>query len=193
MLGRVSSSRSVLDSVRDWWRAHLRAILTYVLAGTTSATTTCGGCSDFAVGALGVFLLNVRVESWVTQVGLWTVAALEVTSFNVVLRAALAFAASVAIITTIVLVVVVFAIVSWLSLTSSNGLHLDLVVTAQTSDHVRRIAGWQLATGLPMGHHELTRAIVHVAHVMELVVAIAVPIGTVSCLLVDALVLAHDV
>ena len=42
-----------------------------------------------------MLLLDMGVEGWIAQISLWTIAALEVTTFDVILGAAFAFATAV--------------------------------------------------------------------------------------------------
>jgi len=57
----------------------------WVLAGTSSSTTTCWWCSRLSVGTFGVLLLDVRVESWIAEISLDAIVTFKVASFNIVL------------------------------------------------------------------------------------------------------------
>ena len=95
---------------------HKSSCRTYVLTGSSAATTTCGRCTHFAIWSLGVLLLNVSVQGWVTKVGLGTVLTLKVASLDVILRSALALGTSVIVCAIFIINEVVFyTAIPWLA------------------------------------------------------------------------------
>lgn len=118
-----------------------------VFTRATSTATTSRWGTDLTIRSLRVFLFDMCIESWITQIGLRAEVAFEITPFHVVLRATFAFSTTLILSTVVIIAVIVFTTVSLLSLTcTAHILQLRLIFT-DCADHMRhsRIAGRKLA------------------------------------------------
>ena len=86
-----------------------RSCLTYVFARSATASATSGRCAHFTIGPLRVLLLDVRVKRRIAQVSFRAVAALEISTLDVVFRASLALAPSLILLAVVVATVVAVA------------------------------------------------------------------------------------
>ena len=66
-------------------------LLTYVLSGTSSATSACRRGSLLSIGTFGVLLLNMCIKGWITQISLHAIITFKVASLHVVLRPPFSF------------------------------------------------------------------------------------------------------
>lgn len=109
---------------------------TYILTRTSSASATGRRCPYFSIRTLGMLLLNMSVKGWIAQIRLRTIAALKVTTFDVILRAA--FALATALILSAIIIAVFIAGVGILALaTTTHVLHLVGSCVCHVLDHVR--------------------------------------------------------
>lgn len=108
---------------------------TYILTWTSSASATGRRCPYFSIRTLGMLLLNMSVKGWIAQIRLRTIAALEVTTFDVILGAA--FALATALILSAIIIAVFIAGVGILALATTHVLHLVGSCVCHVLDHVR--------------------------------------------------------
>ena len=160
---------------------------TYILTWTSSASATGWRCPNFTIWTLGMLLLDMSVEGWIAQIGLWTITALEVTTFDVILGAAFALATSI-IISAIIIVAIVIAdsnCISILALTTAHVLHLASSCVCHVLDHVRSakitirqlLTTGRLPTTYSVWHLVLARTIMHESHLGHLIISSTVPVG----------------
>ena len=104
--------------------------MTYVLTGASSSTTACGWCSCLSIGALGVFLLDVSVKSWVAEVSFGAIVTFKVASLDIVLRSSLALACAIL----VTVLIVVFA-----TIVTASGIHVASLCVLTVGVHALAI------------------------------------------------------
>ena len=123
---------------------------TYIFTWTSSASATGWRRPNFPIWTFGMLLFYMGVESWVAQIGLRTIAALKVTTLDVILGAALALATALILSAVIIVAVVVPGAncIGLLALATTHVLHLTGGCICHILDHVRpaKITCWQLLT-----------------------------------------------
>ena len=110
---------------------------TYIFTWTSSASATGWWCPNFSIRTLGMLLLDMGVEGWIAQISLWTIAALEVTTFDVILGAAFAFATAVILVAAIIVAVVIASAIVLTLATATHVMHLACGCASHVLDHVR--------------------------------------------------------
>lgn len=110
---------------------------TYIFTWTSSASATGWWCPYFSIRTLGMLLLDMGVEGWIAQISLWTIAALEVTTFDVILGAAFAFATAIIVVAAIIVAVVIAGAIVLTLATPTHVMHLAGGCASQVLDHVR--------------------------------------------------------
>ena len=140
--------------------------MTYVLPRPATASTTCRWSAHLTIWAFRVLLLDVRVQGWITKIGLRTVAAFKIAAFDIILGSTLALTTGIVIVAAVIVAVVVRTI-GWLRPALHSLLHLSLVVV-HGANHVWHswVTCRKLSTAcLSMVHHVLTSwAVMHVSH-----------------------------